>query len=149
MNRRNFFKVVTGFVAGIFATSAKSKSPIIRSLMKVNPEVGAKRRSGTRYCGDELEAINESRVFHTYSSSGDYPACYGHYETPGALPCKTKCEYTEKCASSCKVRYQEWRRYEEVNRLIDPTREYFKVVAKELPPLLQKNIDDTIIRTFS
>lgn len=25
MNRRNFFKVVTGFVAGIFATSAKSK----------------------------------------------------------------------------------------------------------------------------
>ena len=25
MNRRNFFKVVTGFVAGIFATSAKSE----------------------------------------------------------------------------------------------------------------------------
>ena len=25
MNRRNLFKVVTGFVAGIFATSAKSK----------------------------------------------------------------------------------------------------------------------------
>lgn len=26
MNRRNFFKVVTGFVAGIFASSAKSKA---------------------------------------------------------------------------------------------------------------------------
>ena len=25
MNRRNFFKVVTGFIAGIFATSAKSE----------------------------------------------------------------------------------------------------------------------------
>ena len=58
MNRRNFFKVVTGFVAGIFATSAKSNSPIIRSLMKVNPEVGAKRRSGTRYCGEASTGID-------------------------------------------------------------------------------------------
>ena len=34
MNRRNFFKVVTGFVAGIFATSVKSEP---QSLYKCDP----------------------------------------------------------------------------------------------------------------
>ena len=41
MNRRNFFKVVTGFVAGIFATSAEGK-----------------KRSGTRYCGEASTGID-------------------------------------------------------------------------------------------
>ena len=41
MNRRNFFKVVTGFVAGIFATSVEGK-----------------RRSGTRYCGEASTSID-------------------------------------------------------------------------------------------
>ena len=39
MNRRSFFKVVTGFVAGIFATSGK-------------------KRSGTRYCGESSTGID-------------------------------------------------------------------------------------------
>ena len=41
MNRRNFFKVVTGFVAGIFASSVEGK-----------------KRSGTRYCGEDSTGIN-------------------------------------------------------------------------------------------
>ena len=41
MNRRNFFKVVTGFVAGIFATSVEGK-----------------KRSGTRYCGETSTGID-------------------------------------------------------------------------------------------
>ena len=41
MNRRNFFKVVTGFVAGIFAGSVEGK-----------------KCSGTRYCGEASTGID-------------------------------------------------------------------------------------------
>ena len=41
MNRRNFFKVVTGFIAGIFATSIEGK-----------------KRPGTRYCGEASTGID-------------------------------------------------------------------------------------------
>ena len=41
MNRRNFFKVVTGFVAGIFASSVEGK-----------------KCSGTRYCGEASTGID-------------------------------------------------------------------------------------------
>lgn len=41
MNRRNFFKVVTGFVVGIFASSVEGK-----------------KRSGIRYCGEASTGID-------------------------------------------------------------------------------------------
>ena len=41
MKRRDFFKVVTGFVAGIFAGSVEGK-----------------KRSGTRYCGEVSTSID-------------------------------------------------------------------------------------------
>lgn len=54
MNRRSFFKAVTGFVAGVVATV----------VPKVKSGVSAKD-----ICNKALEKINEGRVFHTYSSS--------------------------------------------------------------------------------
>lgn len=62
MNRRNFFKVVTGFVAGIFATSAKSEPeyscsasmlghPSATNTAEPDSECGWNKRSGTKYCG--------------------------------------------------------------------------------------------------
>jgi hypothetical protein len=94
MKRRDFFKVIAGFVTGIFATSAKSKE--------------------------------------------DFPI--------PADPLKDKfvLNHIDDCKADIKKKVAE-----ETNRLIDPSREYFKVMSKELPPLLQKNIDDTIIKVFA
>ena len=51
MNRRNFFKVVTGFVAGIFAGSVEGK-----------------KRSGTRYVSPSLSPTSTT----TTSTSSNY-----------------------------------------------------------------------------
>ena len=99
MNRRNFFKAVTGFVTGIFTISVEGK-----------------KRSGTRYCGetstsidpnsewakqkpltlaqlkkcaDEIDSCNTSNSINTIST-----------ETPkslGCVDCYRECRHWDKC----------------------------------------------------
>jgi hypothetical protein len=55
MNRRNFFKVVTGFVAGIFATSTKAEEKpqlTVAMLKKVRDELVAAQKVSQDIYGD-------------------------------------------------------------------------------------------------
>ena len=74
MNRRSFFKVVTGFVAGIFATSAKEKSQLtVAMLKKAKNELVAAQKKVEDNCwkfyinGKEIDssrAVDELSVLH-------------------------------------------------------------------------------------
>ena len=58
MNRRNFFKVVTGFVAGIFATSVEGK-----------------KRSGTRYVSPSSSPTSTTTTSSTSTPSNCIYIC--------------------------------------------------------------------------
>lgn len=77
MKRRDFFKIVTGFVAGIFATSAKSKYSCSASMSghpsaesSVGPNWNALGcKDCFRECGqfDDCKADIKKRVFLNFS----------------------------------------------------------------------------------
>ena len=74
MNRRNFFKVVTGFVAGIFATSVEGK-----------------KRSGTRYVSPSSNYIH---ICCVADLNDEKLVCYGKNGT--LCPrCKFNCKSTD------------------------------------------------------
>ena len=126
MKRRDFFKVITGFVAGIFATSAKSKEdfPIPADPLK-----------------DKFVLNHMQRLCIEASTGIDPNSDWAKQELLTLADIRKAAEALDAEETNRFIFY-------ETNRLIDPTREYFKVAAKELPPLLQKNIDDTIIKVF-
>ena len=77
MNRRNFFKVVTGFVAGIFVSSTAKPKTICRL------------KSG------------QPGPTTISASSSEYPSCYGYYKMAGVKDCSVDCEYKDGCEESC------------------------------------------------
>lgn len=74
-----------------------------------NPPVatGSFLPSVNQFTNKVMPQLMETTIWARVSAAGwcgkwtqnnkEYPACYGHYESPGALDCKTKCEYTEEC----------------------------------------------------
>ena len=84
MNRRNFFKVVTGFVAGIFATSAKSKEdfPIPADPLKDKFVLNHMQR----LCIEAAEkAANPPYVLHYVDDTNMTTYERGIYTPPGTL----------------------------------------------------------------
>lgn len=83
MKRRDFFKVISGFVAGIFATSAIAKEKpklTVAMLQKAKKELGAKNNqcewNGRLKCGGQNGTLcsrckyNRKEPVETWSASG-------------------------------------------------------------------------------
>ena len=115
MNRRNFFKVITGFVAGVFAAK-KSKADVT-----IFPTEEQARKVSQDIYGDP-----------------DKLYCRGKNGT--LCP---KCKFNYPSVSEANVAAPK-----RLDDLADPTKEYFKVMAKELPSLIQKSKDDIIMKAF-
>lgn len=41
-------------------------------------------------------------------SKGLKPCCYREYQSPGTLPCETKCEFIEDCKKQSAIKYKEY-----------------------------------------
>jgi hypothetical protein len=79
MNRRNFFKTVTGFIAGVCAACV--------------PKAKAKLRDFDAHLvlGDDFDEVD---LLETKT----HPSCYGHFRSYGVLDCSVDCEFTEECS---------------------------------------------------
>lgn len=79
MNRRNFLKTVTGFVAGMFATSAVAKEKpklTVAKLIKCKDELDAKKRSGTMFVPAKQLTRLTMEEFHQGRNEKDfYQSC--------------------------------------------------------------------------